>query len=95
MTVRALTSENLKEAFTEYGKSVNSGPYSGLTTDEALDRMSAEAEAKGIWKTRDGVSVEGLGNFAAEVLGHADSGNLLPERRNGGGARCGFAGVAA
>jgi leucyl-tRNA synthetase len=45
-----LTSDNLKEAFTEYGKSVNSGPYSGLTTEEALDRMSAEAEAKGFGK---------------------------------------------
>jgi leucyl-tRNA synthetase len=46
----ALTAEKLKEAFTEYGKSVNSGPYSGLTTEEALDRMSAEAEAKGFGK---------------------------------------------
>ena len=45
-----LTSHNLKEAFTEYGKSVNSGPYSRLTTEEALDRMSAEAEAKGFGK---------------------------------------------
>ena len=45
-----LTSDNLKEAFTEYGKSVNSGLYSGLTTEEALDRMSAEAEAKGFGK---------------------------------------------
>jgi leucyl-tRNA synthetase len=46
----ALNTEKLKEAFTEYGKSVNSGPYSGLTTEEALDRMSAEAEAKGFGK---------------------------------------------
>ena len=42
----ALSKDTLKEAFTEYGKSVNSGPYSGLTTEEALARMSAEAEAK-------------------------------------------------
>ena len=46
----ALNNEKLKEAFTEYGKSVNSGPYSGLTTEEALDRMSTEAEAKGFGK---------------------------------------------
>jgi leucyl-tRNA synthetase len=46
----ALNNEKLKEAFTEYGKNVNSGPYSGLTTAEALDRMSAEAEAKGFGK---------------------------------------------
>jgi leucyl-tRNA synthetase len=43
-------SDKLKEAFTEYGKSVNSGAYSGLTTEEALARMSAEAEAKGFGK---------------------------------------------
>jgi len=43
----ALNNDTLKEAFTEYGKSVNSGPYSGLTTEEVLARMSAEAEAKG------------------------------------------------
>jgi leucyl-tRNA synthetase len=46
----ALSNETLKEAFTDYGKSVNSGPCSGLTTEEALDRMSAEAEAKGFGK---------------------------------------------
>jgi leucyl-tRNA synthetase len=46
----ALSNDTLKEAFTEYGKSVNSGPYSGLTTEEALARMSVEAEAKGFGK---------------------------------------------
>jgi leucyl-tRNA synthetase len=46
----ALSNDTLKEAFTEYGKSVNSGPYSGLTTDEAMARMSEEAEAKGFGK---------------------------------------------
>jgi leucyl-tRNA synthetase len=45
-----LSNDTLKHAFTEYGKSVNSGPYSGLTTEEALARMSAEAEAKGFGK---------------------------------------------
>jgi len=46
----ALRKDTLKEAFTEYGKSVDSGPYSGLTTEEALDRMSVDAEAKGFGK---------------------------------------------
>ena len=31
----ALPEANVKEAFTEYGTSVNSGPYSGLATEEA------------------------------------------------------------
>ncbi len=45
-----LTSATLKEAFTEYGKSVNSGTYSGLDTADAMAKMSAEAEAKGFGK---------------------------------------------
>jgi leucyl-tRNA synthetase len=40
----------LKEPFTEYGKSVNSGPYSGLATAEAQSKMYADAEAKGFGK---------------------------------------------
>ncbi|HEX3544402.1 MAG TPA: leucine--tRNA ligase [Candidatus Acidoferrum sp.] len=47
---KTLNNEKFKEAFTEYGKSVNSGPYSGLATEEALARMSADAEAKGFGK---------------------------------------------
>jgi leucyl-tRNA synthetase len=46
----ALSKETLKEAYTEYGKSVNSGPYSGLSTEDANEKMSAEAEAKGFGK---------------------------------------------
>ena len=38
------------EAFTEYGVSVNSGPYSGLETQAAIDKMAADAEAKGFGK---------------------------------------------
>ena len=36
--------------FTEYGVSVNSGPYSGLTSEEAIERMAADAEARGFGK---------------------------------------------
>jgi leucyl-tRNA synthetase len=45
-----LGAEKLKEAYTEYGVSVNSGPYSGLSTEEAMARMSADAEAQGFGK---------------------------------------------
>ncbi len=34
-------------AFIEYGRLMNSGPYSGLTSVEAKDHMTREAEAKG------------------------------------------------
>jgi leucyl-tRNA synthetase len=46
----ALNEGALAEAFTEYGTSVNSGPYSGLATEEAMARMSGEAQAKGFGK---------------------------------------------
>jgi leucyl-tRNA synthetase len=36
--------------FTEYGVSVNSGPYSGLRSEEAIERMAADAEARGFGK---------------------------------------------
>ena len=44
---RALTPAALEEAFTEYGRLVDSGPYTGLTSEEALERMTADAQAKG------------------------------------------------
>jgi leucyl-tRNA synthetase len=44
---KPLTLETLTAAFTEYGKLVNSGPYSGLTSEEAIEKMSAEADARG------------------------------------------------
>jgi leucyl-tRNA synthetase len=37
-------------AFTEYGISVNSGPYSGLRSEQAIESMAADAEARGFGK---------------------------------------------
>ena len=39
-----------KEAFTEYGISVNSGPYSGLETEAAIEKMASDAQARGFGK---------------------------------------------
>ena len=36
--------------FTDYGISVNSGPYSGLKSEEAIERMAADAEKRGFGK---------------------------------------------
>jgi leucyl-tRNA synthetase len=36
--------------FTEYGISVNSGEYSGLKSEDAIERMASDAEAKGFGK---------------------------------------------
>ncbi|HEX2712570.1 MAG TPA: leucine--tRNA ligase [Candidatus Acidoferrales bacterium] len=44
---KPLTPVTLSQPYTEYGKLVDSGSYSGLTSEEALERMSADARAKG------------------------------------------------
>jgi leucyl-tRNA synthetase len=42
-----LRADRLNEAFTEYGKLVDSGPYSGLTSEQAQVKMADDAKAKG------------------------------------------------
>ncbi len=42
--------DRMNEAYTEYGRLVDSGPYSGLTSEQAIEKMSADAEAKGFGK---------------------------------------------
>jgi leucyl-tRNA synthetase len=44
------TATKLTEAFTDYGVLVNSGPYSGLRSEEAIERMTRDAEAGGFGK---------------------------------------------
>jgi leucyl-tRNA synthetase len=39
--------EELEEAFTDYGKLVDSGAYTGLTSEEAIEKMTRNAEAGG------------------------------------------------
>ena len=41
-----LRPDRMSEAYTPYGKLVDSGPYSGLTTEAALEKMTADAAAK-------------------------------------------------
>jgi leucyl-tRNA synthetase len=41
-----LRADRMSEAFTEYGKLADSGPYSGLTSEQARERMTADAAAK-------------------------------------------------
>jgi leucyl-tRNA synthetase len=42
-----LREEDLGEAYTQYGRLEKSGAYSGLTSEEAMEKMTADAEAKG------------------------------------------------
>jgi leucyl-tRNA synthetase len=38
--------DRMNAAFTEHGHLVDSGPYTGLTSEQALEKMAADAEAK-------------------------------------------------
>jgi leucyl-tRNA synthetase len=40
----------LSAPYTEYGMCVNSGPYSGMPSAEAIEKMAADAEARGFGK---------------------------------------------
>jgi leucyl-tRNA synthetase len=42
--------EKLEAAYVEYGKLVNSGAYTGLTSEQAIERMTSDAEAQGFGK---------------------------------------------
>ncbi len=45
-----LNLETMQQAFEAYGRSVNSGPYSGLPSEQAMARMAADAEQRGFGK---------------------------------------------
>jgi len=43
-----LVADQMTESFTDYGRLVDSGPYSGLSSKDAQEKMAADAKAKGI-----------------------------------------------
>jgi leucyl-tRNA synthetase len=47
---KPLTPATLDAAYVDYGTVVNSGPYSGLPSEKAIEKMSADAEARGFGK---------------------------------------------
>ncbi|HJY87674.1 MAG TPA: leucine--tRNA ligase [Candidatus Acidoferrales bacterium] len=47
-----LSAATLHEAYTEFGRVVDSGPYSGLPSEQAIERMTADAQAKGFGEAR-------------------------------------------
>jgi len=42
-----LRADRMTEAATDYGRLADSGPYSGLTSEQAIEKMSADAAAQG------------------------------------------------
>jgi leucyl-tRNA synthetase len=45
-----LRADQMDHAYTEYGRLVDSGPYSGIESATAIEKMTADAEAKGFGK---------------------------------------------
>ena len=74
--------DRMTEAYTEYGRLVDSGPYTGLTSEQAMEKMAADAAAKNFGVARNHLSPERLGRLAPALLGHADSGRLLRKGRH-------------
>ena len=79
--------DRMSEPFTEYGKLVDSGSYTGLASRPGNRKNGRRCENERVRRSADDVPSEGLGNFSAAILGHADSGGLLREGWNRRGAR--------
>lgn len=52
LTGDALRPSTLEKAYTESGRLVDSGPYSGLASEQAIERMTDDAESKGFGKAQ-------------------------------------------
>ena len=48
----SLVAEEMGQAYTDYGRSVNSGAYTGLASAEAMEKMTADAGARGFGEGR-------------------------------------------
>ena len=87
--------ENPKAAFTDDGIVENSGEFSRPAERRSAPRDESARRTRRLRQGRDHLSHQGLGHFAAALLGHADSGDPLPEVRRGSGAGEGSAGDPA
>jgi len=93
---RRVRKEKKEVPFAEYGVSVNSGKYSGLKSEEAIEADGLGCGGEGVWEEGDDFSgLRDWGISRAEILGYADPGDLLREGWHGAGARQGFAGAPA
>ena len=50
-TGAAVRKDRMIEAYTDYGRLVDSGPYTGLRSEQALEKMAADAAAQGFGRT--------------------------------------------
>ena len=67
----------IEQAFEDYGRLVDSGEFTGLTSEIALAAHGRVGREEGNRQTDRTVPPEGLGDFAAAILGYADSDGVL------------------
>ena len=79
---KSASSDGMTEATPAYGTLVDSGEFSGLSSENAQKRMIACGEAARHRRRHHSVPPEGLGHLAAAVLGHAHPDDLLREGRD-------------
>ena len=91
----ACSTTNPKAAFTETASSKNPASFPACPAPKRARSMNAQRRARRLRQGGHHLSHQGLGHFAAALLGHADSGDPLPEVRRGSGSRKGSAGDAA
>ena len=74
------------EAFEDEGILVDSGRFSGVKSNAAKKEIINYIEEKGLGKESSKLQAEGLGHFAAALLGHTHPRDLLRSMRHGPGA---------
>ena len=73
-------------AYAEYGITVNSGEFSGLDFEAAVDAIAAALEARGIGAQARAVPAARLGHLAPALLGLPDPDHSLRGLRRRAGA---------
>ena len=82
-------------AYTSEGVMVNSGPFDGLKSSEAKEKIADFLEAEGIGKKTVNFRLRDWGISRQRYWGNPDPGYLLRHVRSSSCARTGFAGGAA